>query len=235
MQKQGQNNLAVLLVISSLTPSKSGDFSWVKDFSFQTVFLCPQSSLPILLLTVQFGSAMLRLYSLLLFWGSAQSLPSWIYIALTKWQDVPEKTIRLKFCFQVVAVPKGCWMLCTGTTHGPALWVIWASMSFILGEANNTDTFTVSVWTSYYHSHRVIPVGLKLLKLSCETLRIDLQTKEMCKVKVSLSKQSKMWCSPRYFFFFNFCWLFPLSALTCGSRSLPATEWQCFNCFKLLP
>lgn len=45
-----------------------------------------------------------------------------------------------------------------------------APVSIILGEANNTDTFTVSGLTSYCHSHRVIPVGLKLLKLSCETL-----------------------------------------------------------------
>lgn len=77
--------------------------------------------------------------------------------------------------------------------------------------------------TSCCHSHRVIPVKLKLLKFSYETLWTDSQAKEMCKAKLSLSKQSKMWCSPRYFFL-NFSRLFPLSALTCGSRSSPATE-----------
>lgn len=167
MQEQCWNNLAVLVLISLLTPSKSRDFSWVKEFSFQTAFLCPHSSLLILLLTVQSGSAMLKVYSIHLFWGSAQSLQSWICTALTKWQEIPEKRIRLKSCFQTAAVPKGCWMLC----YWYNLWTsFYTPASTILRQANNTDTFIVSILTSYWHSRRVIPVRLKHLKLSHETL-----------------------------------------------------------------
>lgn len=95
-----------------LHPPRDWDFSWAKDSSFQTAFRCLQSSLFILRLTAQLGTAVLRVCSLRLFWGSTQALRSWIYSAPAKRQAVPEKRIRLKFCFQMVAEAKGCWMLC---------------------------------------------------------------------------------------------------------------------------
>lgn len=144
----------------------------------------------ILLLTVQFGSAVLRVCHLHLFWGSA--LPEFTLHWLND-RTHQKRGIRIKFHIQMVAVPKGCWMLCCWDNTW-TLWVIWAPMSIIL-EVNNRHICCVSI--------NLILLQLQSCTSGNKTLKIVLWTSWRAKGKVQIKTESvkteKNVMSPRQF------------------------------------